>query len=302
MPLHNLKQSTDFAAQEQAYEVVVKERLAHLPILQEIDRLRASDRYTDPKSLMPFGDRVYSQSDEDGIIREIFNRIGTTNRIFVEFGIGNGLENNTLALLFEDWSGLWIDASTRSVNAINKHFSKIIASQRLQISHSFITVDNINALISASISADEVDLLSVDVDGNDYHILNAIACVSPRVIVVEYNAKFTPPILYCMDYDEAHTWRKDDCFGASLKFFEAALAQKGYCLVGCNISGVNAFFVRNDLVSDKFLAPFTAEHHYEPPRYYLSGYFAGHPASYKTLATSLTMRHVATHTAVESLA
>ncbi|MGB3615530.1 MAG: FkbM family methyltransferase [Elainellaceae cyanobacterium] len=290
MPLHKLKQSIDSAAQERAYETVIQERLSHLPIIQEIERLRASDRYQDPKHLMPFGGKVYSQSDEDGIIREIFNRIGTINKTFVEFGIGNGLENNTLALLFQDWTGLWIDASTKSVNAIKTNFSKIIERKQLAIVQSFITTDNINTLISNHIQASEIDLLSVDIDGNDYHVLDAITCISPRVVVVEYNAKFTPPILYCMDYDETHTWEKDDCFGASLKFFEVALAQKGYCLVGCNISGVNAFFVRHDLVGDRFAAPFTAEHHYEPPRYYLSGYFAGHPAAYKTLAKSLTMR------------
>ncbi|MGF1516019.1 MAG: hypothetical protein ACFB5Z_20300 [Elainellaceae cyanobacterium] len=290
MPFNKLKQSIDSAAQERAYEAIVRERISHIPIVQEIDRLRASDRYQDPKSLIPFGDKVYSQSDEDGIIREIFNRIGATSKTFIEFGIGDGLENNTLSLLFENWRGLWIDASSRSVNAIKTHFSKIIDGGQLAIVQSFITVSNINSLISQRIQADEIDLLSVDIDGNDYHVLNAIDCVSPRVIVVEYNAKFTPPLLYCMDYDETHTWEKDDCFGASLKFFEVNLHRKGYRLVGCNLSGVNAFFVRSDLVGERFLAPFTAERHYEPPRYYLSGYFAGHPAAYKTLATSLTMR------------
>lgn len=290
MPFNKIKQSIDSAAAERAYEAIIQERISHLPIIQEIDRLRASDRYQDPKSLIPFGDKVYSQSDEDGIIREIFNRIGTTNKTFIEFGIGNGLENNTLALLFEDWRGLWIDASSRSISAIQKHFSEITARGQLKLVQSFITTDNINDLISEQIQAEEIDLLSVDIDGNDYHVLNAIDCVSPRVVVVEYNAKFTPPIQYCMDYDATHTWEKDDCFGASLKFFEVNLSQKGYCLVGCNISGVNAFFVRQDLVGDKFLAPFTAEQHYEPARYYLSGYFAGHPASYATLAKSLTMR------------
>lgn len=228
---------------------------------------------------------MYSQSDEDGIIREIFNRIGVTNKTFVEFGIGNGLENNTLALLFDDWRGLWIDASSKSIQKIRNAFANIIETKQLQVVQSFITTDNINALISNHINAPEIDLLSVDIDGNDYHILNAITCVSPRVIVVEYNAKFTPPILYCMTYNATHSWEKDDCFGVSLKFLEVHLGQKGYTLVGCNLSGANAFFVRNDLVGDRFLAPFTAEHHYEPARYYLSGYFAGHPPSYRTLAS-----------------
>ncbi|MEO0988198.1 MAG: FkbM family methyltransferase [Cyanobacteria bacterium J06639_14] len=273
-----------------SYNITIRNRRKQIPIIQEIERIKENTRYQDGKSLIPFGEKIYSQSDEDGIIKEIFNRIGVTNRIFVEFGIGNGLENNTLALLFDDWQGLWIDASTRSVNQIKKSFSLILDKKKLKVIQSFITKDNINTLISENIDGNEIDLLSVDIDGNDYHILEAITCVMPRVIVVEYNAKFTPPTLFCMDYDETHTWQKDDCFGASLKFLEVNLEKKGYCLVGCNVSGVNAFFVRKELVSDKFLAPYTAEIHYEPARYYLSGYFSGHPASYETLAKSLTMR------------
>ncbi|NEQ95855.1 MAG: hypothetical protein F6K30_03835 [Cyanothece sp. SIO2G6] len=290
MPLNTLLGWIKTQRLEAKYNAIIKQRQTQIPILQEIDRLRGSDRYSNPKSLIPFGDKVYSQSDEDGMIREIFNRIGTTNKTFVEFGIGNGLENNTLALLFEDWQGLWIDASTQSVKTIRAEFAPIIGRKQLMITESFITAENINQLISDAIQSEEIDLLSVDIDGNDYHVLNAITCTSPRVLVVEYNAKFTPPILYCMDYQPMHQWEKDDCFGVSLKFLEVHLAEKGYCLVGCNLSGANAFFVRQDLVGDRFAAPFTAEHHYEPPRYYLSGYFAGHIPSYKTLARSLTMR------------
>ena len=288
MPFNYFKGLIRSKLLERKYQAIIQSRLQQLPILQEIDRLRASQRYQDPKSLIPFGDKVYSQSDEDGIIREIFNRIGVTNKVFIEFGIGNGLENNTLALLFEHWQGLWIDASTQNIVKIRKYFAEIIRNKQLQVMESFITKENINQLISEHIKVNEIDLLSVDIDGNDYHVLNAITCVNPRVIIVEYNAKFTPPILYCMDYNATHAWEKDDCFGVSLKFLEVNLVQ--YCLVGCNLSGANAFFVRKDLVQDKFLEPFTAEQHYEPPRYYLSGYFAGHPATYKTLATSLTMR------------
>jgi hypothetical protein len=271
MPLNQLRGFIKSTILDIKYAITIQQRLKQLPVIQEIDRLRQSERYHDPKHLIPFGDKVYSQSDEDGIIREIFNRIGTPTKIFVEFGIGNGLENNTLALLFEDWRGLWIDASSKSIQKIRQEFSSIIQTKQLQVVQSFITKENINTLISSHIQETEIDLLSVDIYGNDYHILESITCVSPRVIVVEYNAKFTPPILYCMAYNETHSWEKDDCFGVSLKFLEVHLGRKGYCLVGCNLSGANAFFVRNDLISDKFLAPFTAEHHYEPARYYLAG-------------------------------
>ncbi|MDN5752024.1 MAG: FkbM family methyltransferase [Nitrosospira sp.] len=266
------------------------DRTRQLSIRTEIDRLRADARYRAPENLVPFGGKIYSQNDEDGIIREIFKRIGTTNRTFVEFGIGNGLENNTLALLFGDWQGLWIDASSTSIANIRTHFSEIIRSGKLAVIESFITKANINDLISANVRHNEIDLLSIDIDGNDYHVLQAISCVNPRVIVIEYNAKFVPPVLFCMDYAEAHTWRGDDCFGASLKFLEVNLDRMGYCLVGCNLSGANAFFVRKSLVADKFLEPFTSENHFEPARYHLSGYASGHPPAYQTLAKSLTMR------------
>ncbi len=290
MPFLSIQRLIQLKRLERKYKKIIKERYHQLPILQEIDRIRQQEKYQNPKSLMGFGDKIYSQSDEDGMIREIFNRVGLTNQIFIEFGIGNGLENNTLALLFEDWQGLWIDADSKSVQKIRKNFASVIKNGQLKIVESLITKENINQIISDNIQQPEIDLLSVDIDGNDYHVLKAITCVQPRVIVIEYNAKFTPPLLFCMDYNPDHIWEKDDCFGVSLKFLEVNLAEKGYCLVGCNVSGVNAFFVRQDLVHNRFLEPFTAENHYEPPRYYLSGYFAGHPASYKTLAQSLTMR------------
>jgi len=91
-----------------------------------------------------------------------------------------------------------------------------------------------------------------------------------------------------MAYDENHTWGTDDCFGASLKYLETLFSENGFSLVGCNITGSNAFFVRKDLVEDKFQEPYSAEKHYMPARYYLSGAFSsGHPPSYKTLENSM---------------
>src|SRR5262245_35138910 len=77
-------------------------------VQRELDWLRSRPKCSDPKHLGPYGAKIYCQCDEDGIITEIFRRIGTTNKCFVEFGIGNGLENNTNALLFDGWHGLWI--------------------------------------------------------------------------------------------------------------------------------------------------------------------------------------------------
>ena len=104
----------------------LKQQLEFTLIQAEIERLRKSPRYQDNKSLISFGCKIYSQFDEDGIIREIFNRIGTTTKSFVEIGIGDGLENNTIALLFEDWRGLWIDASEKNVRRIKKDINNRI--------------------------------------------------------------------------------------------------------------------------------------------------------------------------------
>lgn len=250
--------------------------------------LRDRKRQSQPRALSASGYKIFSQSDEDGMIAEIFRRIGTTNRRFVEFGVGDGLENNTLALLYQGWSGLWIDGSDSFCKTIESNYSAAITSGQLALINSFITRDNIDSLIASRVEPGEIDLLSIDIDGNDVHVYDAIKCISPRVIIFEYNAKFGPEIDYCMAYDAKHVWRKSDRFGASLKHFEKLLHTKGYRLVGCNIVGTNAFFVREDLVSDKFDGPFTAEAQFEPARYELAGLPSGHPPIHATFATRIS--------------
>jgi len=251
------------------------------------DKLKNNTRYEDDKCLIKYGQKIYSQNEEDGIILEIFNRIGTTNKTFVEFGIGDGLENNSLALLLDNWNGLWIEGSSTAVNNIKDNFKSVINSQRLKVVEAFITKDNINEIISNNISDKEIDLLSVDIDGNDIHIFNEISVINPRVVIMEYNAKFPPPIKFTVEYNATHTWQGDDHVGASLKYIEKDLNKKGYKLVGCDLAGVNAFFVRDDLVGDKFLSPYTAEKHYQPARYYLVGGMNGHKGTYTSVEKCL---------------
>jgi hypothetical protein len=245
--------------------------------------LQQSPRYQDPRQLVPHGYKVYSQNEEDGIIREIFNRIGTTNKVFAELGVGNGLENNTVALLLDNWRGFWIEGSTQSVDAIRTNLVNTIASGQLNVVCSYITKNNVNDLLSANLPHKEIDLLSIDIDGNEYHIFEGISAVAPRVVVIEYNAKFPPPTVLCMRYNEKHVWDATDNFGASLKFLEITMKEKGYDLVACNLTGSNAFFVRQELTKDRFFPPFTAENHFEPARYWLGLMTSGHPASYSTL-------------------
>ena len=252
-------------------------------IRNEMEKIQLLPKYSNPLNLIPYGKKMYSQNDEDGIIIEIFNRIGSTNKIFIELGCGNGIENNTYSLLFQNWKGLWIDGNKRKIKSIIKQLPKTISTNQLQVLCSFITKENINELITSKIQEEEIDLLSIDLDGNDAYIFESITCINPRVVIIEYNARFIPPVKYCVKYQAFFQWDWSDNGGASLKYLEILFKQKGYKLVGCNIAGVNAFFVRNDLIQNKFESPFTAENHFEPARPRIAGIKSGHPASFQTL-------------------
>lgn len=245
-------------------------------------------RNSEPSRLLKFGYRVYSQADEDGILHEIFRRIGEGHRTFIELGTGSGLENNTLFLLTQGWSGVWIEGSARKAASAKKNLATLVAQQQLRIAQHFITAASIDKTIATLHSKSELDLLSIDLDGNDYYILDAIRSISPRVIVAEYNAKFPPDIFWVMQYNEAHHWDSSDYFGASLKALADLLAARGYALVGCSVLGTNAFFVRKDLVAPPpaFCSPFTSENHYEPARYFLHPVFeSGYPGGFGPFRT-----------------
>src|SRR5580704_7051947 len=107
----------------------------------------AKPRNADPKRLLRHGFKVYSQCDEDGIIQEIFRRIGNGNRTFVEFGVETGIECNTVKLLIEGWRGLWLDGSETNVAQIRSRYDAFCKNGRLTAIPSFITAENINALI-----------------------------------------------------------------------------------------------------------------------------------------------------------
>jgi hypothetical protein len=225
------------------------------------------ERLENPLCLEQYGYKTYSQNDEDGIIEEIFNRIGTTNKRFIEFGVENGLESNTHLLFHKGWSGLWIEGSEKYYKEIQMRFNPVIRNGRLKVINAFITKDNINGLFSSSGMRGEIDLLSIDVDGNDYYVWDAIDVVNPRAVIIEYNGKFPPSVDWTQAYDRNHIWNWNDWQGASLKALERVGEKKGYQLVGTNYIGVNSFFVRKDLAKDKFPMPATAEYLYTPCKF-----------------------------------
>ena len=229
-------------------------------------------KYQDNLRLNKFEFQSHSQNGEDGIIHEIFNRIGTTNKFFVEFGVGNGLQNNSAHLLLDGWSGLWIEADNRNNENISTAFKKQINSGQLILKKQFIYKNNLKTILDEIKAPIELDMLSIDIDGNDYWVWKYLEVYKPRLLVIEFNGALGPYINWKMEYDEKHFWggSRGIHFGSSLKSLENLGSEKGYSLVGCNLTGVNAFFVRNDLISkDQFCEPFTAENHFEKPLYFM---------------------------------
>jgi hypothetical protein len=244
--------------------------------------LLSEPRLADPRRLERFGHKCYSQNDEDGILLEIFNRIGVEHSTFIEFGVGNGLENNSLLWLVQGWRGLWIDGGAQDAQSIRARFADRIAARQLHFRQAHITAESIDQEFVAAGMTGGIDLLSIDIDGNDYYVFEAIRSVSARVVVIEYNGKFPPPVRWRMPYSPHHHWDGSDWFGASLQSMDDLFAARGYGLVACNITGANAFFVRNDLLGEgRFHAPYTAANHYQPTRYFLTGglfqHIGGHP-------------------------
>lgn len=229
---------------------------------------RETPRFRDPQRLLGSGFKVFSMHDEDGIIEEIFRRVGETNRWFVEFGAGDGLENCTTYLLMKGWSGAWIEGSAACYQAILRHLSFAIEEKRLRVKYSFITAENIEALFAELGVPEEFDFLSIDIDRNDYWVWEAIRHWRPRVVAIEYNASWMASVACVVPYEPYATWDGSNYAGASLKALEYLGRRKGYCLVGCNFTGVTSFFVREDLAAGgRFKEPFTAENHFEPPRH-----------------------------------
>jgi hypothetical protein len=191
-----------------------------------------------------YGKRVFCQSDEDGLTIEICKRIGINQGSFIELGVGSGIENNSLVLLSMGFSGAWIGGE-------NLAFKIPKNSQRLKYQKAWITLDNLSLLVEKSldfINKSDLDVLSIDLDGNDYHFLNRILSngLLPKVVICEINGMFPPPIKFTVEYNSDHEWTRDDYQGASLMLMNDLLTSFGYKLIVCNgATGVNAFFVLN---------------------------------------------------------
>lgn len=218
-----------------------------------------------------FERKIYSQNGEDGILLYIFSQIGTFNRCFVEFGMGNGRECNTanLSLNF-GWHGLLMDCKESNVAYAKRYYENRLGNRASDVTifiQCWITAENINSTLLDNGMQGEIDLLSIDIDGNDYWVWKAINVIAPRIVVIEYNASMGHEKSLAVKYDEnfvRHEKHPSGWYhGASLAALTKLANTKGYVLVGCDCSGINAFFVCKD-IAPKNLAEVSVQEAYFP--------------------------------------
>lgn len=206
------------------------------------------------------GFKCYSQSDEDGILLFLLSIIGVSKKLCVEICAGNGIECNTSNLIINHgWHGLLVDGNESLVEQGRSFYSQSPDTYVFppRFVHSWVTRQSVNQLLTANGFAGEIDLLSLDLDGIDYWIWEAIDAVNPRVVVVEYQDILGPDRNWTVPYadefsatDHHTTDGMPDFAGASLGAFVKLGRHKGYRLVGVNRYGYNAFFVRNGLADE----------------------------------------------------
>jgi hypothetical protein len=225
---------------------------------------------TEPRSPINHHEyRAYSQHGEDGILLYIYSKIGVTNRRFVEFGVEDGTECNAanLAINF-GFSGLLMDGDESNIERGRRFYRATLGDEasRVTLAQSWVTAENINDTIRSRGFEGEIDLLSIDIDGNDYWVWKAIEVVQPRIVIVEYNAALGAERSETIPYDpKFNRWTEHESgfyFGASLAALTKLGREKGYALVGCESSGANAFYVRKELLNDAIAAVAPEQAHY----------------------------------------
>ncbi|MDB5371492.1 MAG: hypothetical protein JWP04_134 [Belnapia sp.] len=243
--------------------------------LAQASIVAADGRHADPLSLTRHHAQVYSQNGEDGLIAEIFRRIGPGGRTFLEVGVESGVQNNTRLLLEQGWCGIWVEASRRHAEEAARRFAEPIAAGRLTILCTMAAPATLDAVLDRAGAPARFDFLSLDIDQHTSHLWRGLRRRT-RVACIEYNASLPASLAAEVPFEAARSWDGTSWFGASLKTMEMIGAAKGLHLVGCERVGANAFFVDAAETAGRFRAPFTAETHWEPPLYALVAQ-TGHP-------------------------
>ncbi len=232
------------------------ERLDSLKINQGMI-LAALNQAKHSSKLKDYEFKVFSQWGEDGILQCLTSTIEIPEKTFIEFGVEDFFESNCRFLMMKDnWRGFVMDGSAANMSRLRQSY--FFWKYELSAVDAFITRENVNQLLAKSGFGPDLGILSVDIDGNDYHVLEAIEVFSPRILICEYNAVFGPSrritVPYDADFDRTSKHHSNLYYGASLGAIVSLANRKGYSLVGTNSAGNNAFFVRNDLMISQFPA------------------------------------------------
>jgi len=222
--------------------------------------------HSDKSGLQCYEYSWLSQNGEDGIIRYLFSEIAYESRVFVEFGFGASQCNALRLILHEQFQGLMMDGSTEQCDFFNRAAAKLNIPN-VKAVHSFIDLDNLEILIRDNHIPVGIDFLSIDVNGNDYWFWKKLDVISPRVVCIEYNAGLGPEwsctIPYAADFERFSAHPSGFFAGASLQALETLGKEKGFRLVGCDSTGTNAFFLRDDIDAPQ-ISTLTAREAYKP--------------------------------------
>jgi hypothetical protein len=190
--------------------------------------------------------RVSSQNGEDGIIQEILRRTGTSDHPYaVEFGVDAGSEASCVLLADLGWSALFIE-SGRAFASLER---KYLHSPAVTTLNALVTPENVEALFTEAQVPADFDVLSIDIDGNDYWVWRALTAYRPRLVVIEYNSTL-PADRSLVQPATTLAWDGTSAFGASIRALRDLGEAKSYRLVHTDLAAVNAFFVREDLPGD----------------------------------------------------
>jgi hypothetical protein len=206
--------------------------------------------------------KIFSQWGEDGILQYLTRNLEIDENSFIEFGVEDFFESNCRFLMMKDhWKGFVIDGSRKNIDAICSSY--YFFQYQLETCESFITRENIGELLERSGFSKNVGIISVDIDGVDYHIFESLAEWNPAIFIFEYNSVFGKESAVTVPYDPQFVRRQkhwsNQYWGASLAAFDYLARLRGYSIVGVNSAGSNAFFVRNDLLNDRVKATSVAE-------------------------------------------
>jgi hypothetical protein len=240
-------------AEFQRLQERLKEQARQLEYVREaLGRIEARQiEQADPASLREREFRVYSQWGEDGIIRHLIDRVAVPSTRFVEFGVESYHEANTRFLLVDrNWSGLVLDGDPHHVERIRR--GRLHWLYDLKAVQVFVTRETIDGLLVEHGFGGDIGLLSIDIDGVDFWIWEAIESSRPAIVVIEYNYRFGPTasvtVPYREDFDRRRAHHSILYYGASLEALVRLGRRKGYAFVGAGSAGLNAFFVRRDLL------------------------------------------------------